>query len=206
MGIIDSIVKEVTKWTLSKVEKKVDISSNRYKKKVFELYDTLYYGDEYIVELIKNKKKYLGGFWPINEKYEDIPKSSLSEGYKWDQKELNLYSIRATFNNDTFPLKLKIDRSIRIFEKIKKTLIMESGKGKHYWDKFLIYLTSIKNSLKLAGDQHFNYIAHQKEEEYFIFIKLIISFYSTIEDNKLLKNYIKEYTNYMNIKWPPKIT
>jgi len=205
LGVFDSIFSEVTKWLLQKVDKKIDRASPSYRDRVLELYDCLCNIDEYL-EGHHDDIFYFILNWMRDIPYEDISKSDLGHYYKGYKEDVS-YSFER-FDKAIVLLTSEIHQSLHLFNTISRRIILESDKEKQFWDDFISYLNWL--DMSLSETAHLYWSSRDKnrdtKEDYFLLIKTAKQFIHILDNNKLLKKYIKEYKNYINMKWPPQTT
>ena len=195
MGVFDSIFSEVTKWLLLKVDKKIDRSSPSYRDRVLELYDCLCNIEAYL-EGHHDDIFYFIPSWLKDVPYEDISKSELEDDYRYYKKSVSYAFER--FEKTTFLLGSEIRRSLFLFNTIGRRIILDSDQEKQFWDDFLSYLSSLEMSLDKTVSLYWS--IRETKEDYFQLLKAAKNFIRILDNQKLLKKYIKGYKKYINMK------
>jgi len=196
LGILDSILGETTKWLLQKADKVFDTNRSR----AFVLYEQLYKIDECFEKYGNHIFHFMAP--PLYN-------------YPFDRIDSDVYvqtydSFKAAFacglgevQGTITVLKIEIDRSLTQFESLKFKITSESKKSKNYWDDFAKFLNALKTNLeKIRNLAVLCFDKNATSEDYRILVKQIKKLEHMLEVEKILKNYLEEYKNYLNAKYP----
>ncbi len=196
MSIIGSVLAEITKWLLGKVDERLDRPDTQYRDEAIRLYESLYTLSESVKEYRKRSKLFWvlpdwEGLWQGRSEAQNKAPSELTE----DDLPLDVLILHMQHEAVLSALVYEFGHTLAQFRKLRARVVLESKRRKGSWDSLESRLIDLSESV--SNVSHRFRSADHSLEDFRDYLRAAEELDKSLSDDGVVDDFIDEFKTYL---------